>query len=110
MVVLQLGFQLDERRDLAFGELVDPSVVDLPDWDRVEEVQLFSARPTADHEPRLFEHPQVLHHPKAGHSHLGLKLAQSAAVTLEQQIQNVPSGRVSERFKHPVTGHLLEDR
>jgi len=79
--------------------------MDLPDRDRVEEVQLFSARPAADHEYRLFEYPQVLHHPKAGHRHFRLKFAQSAAVTLEQQIQHVPSGQVSERLKHPVAGH-----
>jgi hypothetical protein len=67
MFSLQVALEIGECRDLSFGVLVDPAVVDQPDRDGVEKVELFSAGPSSDDEVGLFEHTQMLHDPNAQH-------------------------------------------
>ena len=69
---------------------------------RVEEVQLLPARPAGDHEVRFLEHLEVLHHAEAGHRQLGLELGERAAVTLEEQVEQEPTGRIGQRLEHAV--------
>ncbi len=95
--------------DLALGVLVDPPVVDQPDRDGVEEVELLPARPARDDEPGVLEHAQVLHDPEAGHLQLGLELGERAAVALEEPVEEKAPGRVGERLEDQVVvGHRDE--
>src|SRR5579862_9781796 len=79
--------------------------MDQPDRYGVEEVQLLSAAPAADDEPRLFQEAQVLHHAEARHVHLGFELGQCPAVALEEEVQQVPTCLVGERLEHAVVVH-----
>jgi hypothetical protein len=76
--------------------------VDQPDRHRIQEVQLHPARPACDDESRAFENAQVLHHAEPRHFQLGFELAQRAAVTLEEQVEQEAAGRVGERLEYPV--------
>jgi hypothetical protein len=49
--------------------------VDEPDGDWIQEVELFAASPLADHQARLLELFQVLHHAEAGHQEALLQRA-----------------------------------
>ncbi len=100
-----MAFQIRERRDPALGVLVDPPVVDQPDRHRVEEVQLLAPRPALDYEPRLLQYAEVLHDAEPGHLQLGSKLAERAAVTLEEPVEQQPAGGVRQCLKHPIVVH-----
>jgi hypothetical protein len=90
---------------LALGVLVDPAVVDQPDRDRVEEVELLPAGPASDDEPGLFQQAQVLHDPEARHVDLGLELGERAAFAFVQEVEQEAAGRVGERLEHPAVVH-----
>ncbi len=79
--------------------------MDQADRDRVEEVQLLPAGPTRDDEPRLLQQAQMLHDPNPRHVHPSLELAQSAALTLEEQVEQETAGRVGKRLEHTVVVH-----
>ena len=57
-------------------DFADPTVVQEPDGDGAEEVELLASAPPGDHEPCLLQHPQVLHDAEAGRRHLLLKRAE----------------------------------
>jgi len=82
--------------------------VDEADRDRVQEVQLFPAAPLGDDEAGLFELPEMLHHPEAGHREPLLKRAQRLPVGPEQLIEQLPPRGVSQRLEHLV--HAFENR
>src|SRR5664279_1969467 len=86
-LVLQFCCGIDERRDLALGELVDPPVVDLPNGNRIEEVEFLPARFAGDDQACVFEQAQGLHDAEPGHLHLGPELGERAAVALEESIE-----------------------
>src|SRR5205823_8790219 len=69
---------------------------------RSQEVQLLPARSSRDHEVRFLQDSQVLHDPEPGHLQLRLELGERAAVTLEQPVEQEPSGGVRERPEHAV--------
>ena len=87
---------------MALRVLVDPAVVDQPDRDRVEEVQLLPARAARDDEPPFLEHPEVLHDAEAGHLQLGLELRERAAVTFEEPVEQQPPRRIRQRLEDAV--------
>ena len=87
---------------MTLGVLVDPPVVDQPDRDRIEEVQLLPAGPAREDEARLFQQAQVLHDADARHVQLGFEFGQRAALTLEEQVEQEATGRVGQRLEHTV--------
>jgi len=96
---------------VSFGVLVDPPIVDQPDRNRVEEVELLPTCFAGDHEARVFEHAQMLHDAETGHLQFGLELSECAAVTLEEPVQQESPRRVSERLEHEgIVRHLSENR
>jgi hypothetical protein len=102
MFLLQFGFEIRERRHSTLRVLVNPAVVDQADRHRVEEVQLFPARPAHDDEARAFEDAKVLHDTEARHLQFGLELGERAAVTLEEPVEEEAARRVGERLEHEV--------
>ena len=76
-----------------------------PDRDGVEKVQLLAARPARDDEAGSLEHAQVLHDAEARHLQLRLELAERAAVTREEPVEEMTAGRVSQRPEHAVVVH-----
>ena len=100
---LQFGLEAAERGGPGLGVLADPAVVDEADRDRVQEVELLAASPLGDHQPRLLELLQVLHHAEAGHREAFLEGAQGLAVFPEELVEQAPSrgiGQGSEDFVH----------
>ena len=63
-----------------FGVFVDPAVVQEPDGDDVEKVQLLAAATTSDDQMGLFEELEVLHDAEAGHGKAFFELGQGLAV------------------------------
>ena len=82
-----------------------PAVVNQPDRDGVEEVQLLAPRPARDDEAGAFEDAQVLHDAEARHLQLRLELGERAAVTRKEPVEEVTAGRVSQRSEHAVVVH-----
>jgi len=68
--------------------------VDEPDRDGVQEVELLAAALLRDHEPRLLEDPQVLHHAETRHRQPLLERTQRLPVDLEQLVEQAATGRV----------------
>jgi len=92
---------------VALGVLVDPPIVDQSDRHSIQEVPFLPACFSCDHEARVFEHAQVLHDAEAGHFHLGLKLGERAAVTLEKPVEQESPRRVRESLEHEgIVGHV----
>jgi hypothetical protein len=80
--------------------------VNQADRHRVQEVELLPARSPCDHEPRLLEDAQVLHHAEARHLELGLELCERAAVALEEPVEQKAPRGVCERLEDTVVvGH-----
>src|SRR5208282_6485205 len=108
-LLFELQFEVYEGGHTPLGVLVYPPVMDEPDGDGVEEMQLFSARATGDHEPGVLQHAQVLHHPETSHFENRLELCQRQAVVGEEPVEQGASRWVGERPEHPVVviGHLF---
>ena len=85
--------------------------MDLPNGNRVEEVELFPARFSGDDQACVLEQPQVLHDAESGHVHLGLELGERAAVALEESVEEKSPGRVCQCLEDEVVvGHRFEIR
>ena len=89
------------------GVLAHPPVVDEPDRDGVQEVQLLPAPSPGDDEARLFQLLQVLHHAEAGDVEPRLERAQRLAVFTEQLVEQAPPGGIGEGPEHVV--HVLDN-
>jgi hypothetical protein len=76
--------------------------VDEADGHGVEEVALLPPLPPRDHEARLLELPQVLHHPEAAHLEATLEGAQALPVLPEQLVEQAPPGGIGQRPEHLV--------
>ncbi len=50
----------------------------------------------------VLEHLQVLHHAEPGHVEAALQFAQALPVPLEQAVEDLPPGRVTEGPEHRV--------
>jgi hypothetical protein len=103
-VLLEVALEPGERCGPRLGVLAHPTVVDEPDRDRVEEVQLLAAALARGHEPRLLQHPQVLHHAEAGHRHPLLQRAEGLPVPREERVEQPPPRGIGERLEDPVHG------
>src|SRR6266850_892444 len=101
--------EVDERRDAALRVLVDPAVVDQPDRNRVEVVQLLPAPAARDDEACLLQDLEVLHDPEARHLQLRLELGERAAVTLEEPVEEMPARRISECLEDGIVVHGPND-
>jgi hypothetical protein len=81
-----------------------------PDRHRIQEVQLFPAPPARDHEARVLEDAEVLHHAKARHLKLGLEVGERAAVTREEPVEQEAPRRVGKSLEQalgcPVYGAI----
>ena len=98
--VLQFFLEVDEAGGPAFGELGHPAVVDQPDGNRVEVVQLLAAPSLGDDQPCLFQQTQVLGHPDAGHVETLDQGIQRLPVAPEQLVEQFPPCRVGQRLEH----------
>ena len=58
-----------------------------------------------DHQPRLLEHPQVLHCAEAAHLELRGEVAERAAVALEQTVEKEPAAGIRQGLEHDVVVH-----
>jgi len=97
-----LVLEVEESGDPLLGVLVDPSVMDQPDRDRVEEVQLLPSRTTGDHEVGFLKHLEMLHDPESGHIQTRLQFGERAAVTLEEEVEKESPGWICQRPEHRV--------
>ena len=61
---------------LAFPVFVDPPVVDHPDRNRIQEMQLLPAGPAGDDEAGIFQNLQMLHDAEARHRQPGFQFFQ----------------------------------
>jgi hypothetical protein len=82
--------------------LLTHPVVDEPDRDGVQEMQLLAPAPPGYDEAGLLEHAQVLHHTEARHRQAPLECAQRLPVLLEQLVEQASSCRVGEGPEHIV--------
>src|SRR4051794_11554876 len=110
MLLLQFLLELAEAGGPRFGVLADPPVVDQPDRDGVEEVQLLPATFARDHEPRLLQLLQVLHDPEPGHVEALLELAQGLTVFAVELVEQAPPGRIGQRLEHLVHASKIGDQ
>jgi hypothetical protein len=102
MSLLQFRFEIRERRDVALRVLGNPSIVNEPDRDGIEEVPLLPSRPANDDEAGAFEDAQVLHHAEARHRQLGLELGERPPIADEEPIEQIATRRIRERLEHAV--------
>jgi len=87
---------------MALAVLVDPTVVDQPDGDRIEVVELLPAFTAIDDEPGSFEHLQVLHHAEARHLQLLLELGQRPAPSLEQPVEQMAARLIGQGLEDQI--------
>ena len=72
---------------------------------------LLPARAAGDDQAGRLEHAQVLHHAEPRHLQLGFQLAERAAVTLVEPVEEVPPGGVGKRLEDAVVvGHMRYNR
>jgi len=83
--------------------------VDEPDRDRVQEVELLAPSPPGDHEARLLELLQVLHHAEARHLEAPLERAQRLPVLAEELVEQAPPRRIGEGSEHRVHAGTIGD-
>ena len=100
MSFLQITREFRKRRCDAPAIFADPPFVDALDRNGVEIVQFVPSNATHHHEMRLFEYPQVLHHPEPGHVRETCRqVRQRLSVVLEQRIQDDATTRIGKRLK-----------
>jgi hypothetical protein len=102
MSLLQFRFEVRERRNVALRVFGNPSIVNEPDRQGIEEVPLLPSGPAHDDEARAFEDAQVLHHAEARHRQLGLELGERPPIAREEPIQQMAPRRIGERLEHAV--------
>src|SRR5207247_7690007 len=91
------------------GVLAHPAVVDEPDRDGVQEVQLLAPALLRDPEAGLLEHPQVLHHAEARHRQSPLERAERLPVFLEQRVEQPPARRGGKGPEHCLHTPSIRD-
>ena len=109
VLILQIGLEPAERGRPGLGVLAHPPVVDEPDGDGVEEVQLLAALAAGGHDPGLLEHLQVLHHAEARHRQAPLECREGLAVLPEELVEQGPAGRVGQCLEHLVHDPTIGD-
>src|SRR5262249_29715638 len=91
------------------GVLVDPSVMNQPDWHGVQEVQLFPAAALRDDQARRLEDSEMLHDAETCHRHAALKRAQRLTVAPEQHVKQLPARPIREGLEHRIRIHAAND-
>src|SRR5690606_41200877 len=86
---------------MTLAVLVDPPVVDRLDGNRVQVVELLAPHLPGHDQPGLLEHLEMLHHPETGHLQARFQLGERPAVSLVEQVEKVPTGRVGECLEDP---------
>ena len=107
--ILQSVLEVAERCRPGLGVFADPTVVDEPDRDRVQEVELLAPPSPGHHQAGLFELLQVLHHAEPRHGEAPLELAQRLAVPAEELVEEAPPGRIGKCPEHIVHPRILGD-
>jgi len=79
----KLRLDLTERRHQRLSVSVDLAIVDQPDRDRVQVVELLAADLARCHESGLLQDAQVLHDTGARHVEVGVQLGERLTVALE---------------------------
>src|SRR6476620_737584 len=97
-------FELAERCRPGLCVLAHPAVVDEPDGDGIQKMQLLPPSLFRDDEPRLLEHAQVLHKAESRHGQPVLELAQRLAILLEEPVEELATRRVGERSEDVIHG------
>src|SRR6476646_1553687 len=69
-------------------------------------MELLAAPPARDHEVRLLEHAEVLHHPEARHRELPPEFAERLAVPAAELVEELPPGRRRQRSEDHVLVHI----
>jgi hypothetical protein len=105
---LQPCLQRGELRDDRLGVSADPPVVDEPDWDRIEVVELLPSNPAGRQQTGVFEDAEVLHHAESGHRQVVLELSERLAISLEEAVQQQSAVWIRQRSKDLV--HAAVDR
>ncbi len=65
-------------------------------------MELLAPSPSGDHETRLLQLLEVLHHPEPGDVEPGLERAQRLAVLAEQLVEQAPPSGIGEGPEHFV--------
>ena len=102
-------FEVAQGRNPRLGILAHPPVVDEPDRDGVQEVQLLAPAPLGHDEAGLLEHSQVLHHAEARHRQAPLERAQCLAFLFEQLVEQPAACRVGEGPEHIIHAVRIRD-
>src|SRR3954454_2383435 len=102
--VLQSLLEPAQRGRPGLGVLAHPPVVDDPDRDGVEEVELLPPAPPGDHQPGLLEHLEVLHDAEARHGHARLERVQCLPVLTEELVEQTAPRGVAQGPEHVVHG------
>ena len=95
-------FEVAQGRGPRLRVFAHPSVVDEPDRDGIQEVQLLAPASLRHDEAGLLEDPQVLHDAEARHRQTLLQRAQRLPVFLKQLVEQPPARRVGEGLEHRV--------
>jgi hypothetical protein len=98
---LQSGLEVAEPCGPGLGVLAHPPVVDESDRDGVEEMELLAASPLGDHQARLLELLEVLHHPEAGHRKALDERVQRLAVLAVELVEEAAPSRIGEAHGRP---------
>ena len=83
--------------------------MDEPDRNRVEEVQLLAAALLGDHEPRVLELLEVLHHAEPRHLEARAERVQRLAVLPEELVEQGPAGRIGQGAEHVIHVRKIGD-
>src|SRR5918993_4735295 len=99
---LELAFQLRHARRRPRRVRADPALVDLVDRQRIEVVPALASLARGDHQVRLFEHFQMLHHRAA--IELRKQAAQHAGGQrlVAQLVEDLSADRRGQRLERPV--------
>ena len=89
--------------------LAHPAVVDEPDRDGVQVVELLAATPLGGHQARFLELLQVLHHAEARHREPLRQCAQRLPVLAEELVEKAPPRRIGEGSEHRVHAPTIRD-
>ena len=93
-----------ERCGPGLGVLAHPAVVDEPDRDGVQEVQLLAAASPGHDQAGLLEQLQVLHDAEARHREAAREGARRLPVLAEELVEQGAPRRVGQRAEHVVHG------
>src|SRR4030042_2665657 len=90
-------------------ELLDPTLVDLVNGDRVEVVQFFAPPANRRNQVGVLQSPEVLRDRLAGHVEVRAELPQRLAALRSKTVEQTPPCRIGECLEHLVHVHAKHD-